>query len=186
MKHEIAGSLHPGQRSIDNAPAQALYRTCGYADVGVEPEHVNGAIRIRTGPIEVDDVLVTGEKSLAAPLAALAPVAQMRARYRAGSVCVCADVVRDRRTRTRVRRRRRTARRGRQGVGVRPYASRACLLAACTPAQVRSPENLRTCCRPTLGVGAPTTYADRKHVVRIPLQKCEEDGAEARTGKRME
>ncbi len=53
--------------SIDNAPAQALYRTCGYADVGLEPEHVNGAIQIRTGTIEVDDVLVTWEKSLAAP-----------------------------------------------------------------------------------------------------------------------
>ena len=53
--------------SIDNAPAQALYRTCGYADIGLEPEHVNGTIQIRTGPIEIDDVLVTWEKSLAAP-----------------------------------------------------------------------------------------------------------------------
>jgi len=51
--------------SVDNAPAQALYRTCGYADVGLEPEHVKGTIQIRQGPIEVDDVLITWEKSLA-------------------------------------------------------------------------------------------------------------------------
>jgi ribosomal protein S18 acetylase RimI-like enzyme len=53
--------------SVDNEPAQALYRTCGYADVGLEPEHVNGTIQIRTGPIEVDDVLITWEKNLPAP-----------------------------------------------------------------------------------------------------------------------
>lgn len=51
--------------SVDNAPAQSLYRTCGYVDVGLPPEHVTGTIQIRTGPIEVDDVLLTWEKSLA-------------------------------------------------------------------------------------------------------------------------
>jgi GNAT superfamily N-acetyltransferase len=50
---------------IDNAPAQALYRTSGYSDVGLEPRQVQGTIEIRTGPIEVDDVIITWEKRLA-------------------------------------------------------------------------------------------------------------------------
>lgn len=50
---------------IDNAPAQALYRACGYVDVGLEPVHVKGTIVIRTGPIDVDEVLISWEKSLA-------------------------------------------------------------------------------------------------------------------------
>jgi ribosomal protein S18 acetylase RimI-like enzyme len=48
--------------SIENAPAQWLYRKCGYLDAGLEPRHVKGTITIRTGPIEVDDVLITWEK----------------------------------------------------------------------------------------------------------------------------
>jgi ribosomal protein S18 acetylase RimI-like enzyme len=49
---------------IDNEPAQSLYRDCGYIDVGLEPVRVKGTIEIRTGPIEVDDILITWEKLL--------------------------------------------------------------------------------------------------------------------------
>jgi ribosomal protein S18 acetylase RimI-like enzyme len=52
--------------SIDDEPAQALYRGCGYADVGLEPRRVTGTIQIRTGPIEVDDVIITWQKHLPA------------------------------------------------------------------------------------------------------------------------
>ena len=48
---------------IHNEPAQSLYRLCGYADVGLEPRHVKGTIEIRTGSIEVDEVLITWEKT---------------------------------------------------------------------------------------------------------------------------
>lgn len=50
--------------SVDNAPAQALYRRCGYVDAGVAPKRVKGTIEIRTGPIEVDDTILTWEKRL--------------------------------------------------------------------------------------------------------------------------
>jgi GNAT superfamily N-acetyltransferase len=50
--------------SVDNDAALALYRQLGYADVGVPPRRVQGTIRIRTGTIEVDDTLLTLEKSL--------------------------------------------------------------------------------------------------------------------------
>ncbi|HWN22211.1 MAG TPA: GNAT family N-acetyltransferase [Gaiellaceae bacterium] len=50
--------------SIDNQPAQALYRACGYIDAGLPPKRVQGTIEIRTGPIEVDDTLLTWEKRL--------------------------------------------------------------------------------------------------------------------------
>ena len=46
--------------SIDNAEALALYRGLGYADVGIPPRRVRH-IRIRTGPLEVDDTLLTWE-----------------------------------------------------------------------------------------------------------------------------
>jgi ribosomal protein S18 acetylase RimI-like enzyme len=49
---------------VDNEPAQKLYRRCGYADCGLPPTRVRGTITIRTGPIEVDDVLLTWEKRL--------------------------------------------------------------------------------------------------------------------------
>jgi [ribosomal protein S18]-alanine N-acetyltransferase len=49
---------------VDNAPAQGLYRRCGYADCGIPPTRVRGTIMIRTGPIDVDDVLLTWEKRL--------------------------------------------------------------------------------------------------------------------------
>jgi GNAT superfamily N-acetyltransferase len=50
--------------SVDNAPAQALYRQCGYVDAGVAPKRVKGTIVIRTGPIEVDDTILIWEKRL--------------------------------------------------------------------------------------------------------------------------
>jgi ribosomal protein S18 acetylase RimI-like enzyme len=50
--------------SVDNNAALALYRRLGYSDVGIPPRRVHGAIRIRTGTIEVDDTLLTLEKSL--------------------------------------------------------------------------------------------------------------------------
>jgi len=50
--------------SIDNEAAQTLYRTCGYVDGGIEPAHVQGTIQIRTGPLEVDDTIITWEKRL--------------------------------------------------------------------------------------------------------------------------
>ena len=51
--------------SSDDAGAQALYRRCGFVDTGVPPKRVQGTILIRTGPIEVDDTLLTWEKTLA-------------------------------------------------------------------------------------------------------------------------
>ena len=50
--------------SVDNDVALALYRNLGYGDVGIPPRRVHGTIRIRTGTIEVDDTLLTLEKSL--------------------------------------------------------------------------------------------------------------------------
>ncbi len=51
--------------SVDNAAAQALYRTLGYRDAGVPPRRVLGTVMIRTGPLEVDDTLLTWDKRLA-------------------------------------------------------------------------------------------------------------------------
>jgi [ribosomal protein S18]-alanine N-acetyltransferase len=50
--------------AIDNDAAQALYRTSGFSDIGLDPTPVKGTIVIRTGPIEVDDVLITWEKDI--------------------------------------------------------------------------------------------------------------------------
>jgi len=50
--------------SIDNEGPQALYRRAGYVDGGIPPQRVQGTILIRTGPIEVDDTLLTWEKRL--------------------------------------------------------------------------------------------------------------------------
>lgn len=49
---------------VGNEAAQALYRRCGYLDIGMAARHVHGTIQIRTGPIEVDDTLLTWEKRL--------------------------------------------------------------------------------------------------------------------------
>jgi len=43
---------------------QALYRSLGYVDAGLPPRRVVGTIEIRSGPIEVDDTLLTWEKEL--------------------------------------------------------------------------------------------------------------------------
>jgi ribosomal protein S18 acetylase RimI-like enzyme len=50
--------------SEGNTAAQALYDSCGFADIGAPPRRVHGTIMIRTGPIEVDDTLLTWEKTL--------------------------------------------------------------------------------------------------------------------------
>jgi ribosomal protein S18 acetylase RimI-like enzyme len=44
--------------------AQALYRSLGYVDSGIPPRRVQGTITIRSGPIEVDDTLLTWQKDL--------------------------------------------------------------------------------------------------------------------------
>ena len=48
--------------SLDNAPAQAVYRGLGYGDAGIPPLRVQGTIQLRNGPLEVDDTLLTWEK----------------------------------------------------------------------------------------------------------------------------
>lgn len=50
--------------SVGADAAQALYRRAGYADAGLPARRVRGRIMIRTGPIDVDDTLVTWEKHL--------------------------------------------------------------------------------------------------------------------------
>lgn len=50
--------------SVDNAAAQALYRRLGYGDAGLPPRRVLGTVMIRTGPLEVDDTLLTWDKRL--------------------------------------------------------------------------------------------------------------------------
>jgi GNAT superfamily N-acetyltransferase len=47
-----------------NGPAQALYRSLGYRDSGHEPRRVRGTVQIRTGPLEVDDTLLTWVREL--------------------------------------------------------------------------------------------------------------------------
>jgi ribosomal protein S18 acetylase RimI-like enzyme len=51
--------------SVGNTAAQALYRSCGYADIGAPARRVQGTIIIRSGALEVDDTLLTWEKALA-------------------------------------------------------------------------------------------------------------------------
>jgi hypothetical protein len=41
-----------------------MYHGCGYVDAGIAPKRVKGRIEIRTGPIEVDDTILTWEKVL--------------------------------------------------------------------------------------------------------------------------
>jgi GNAT superfamily N-acetyltransferase len=47
-----------------NAAAQALYRKLGYVRTAEPPRRVQGTVQLRTGPIEVDDVLLPLEKRL--------------------------------------------------------------------------------------------------------------------------
>ena len=50
--------------SVDNVVAQAVYRKLGYRDTGLPPRRVTGTVQIRSGPLEVDDTLLTWSKSL--------------------------------------------------------------------------------------------------------------------------
>jgi RimJ/RimL family protein N-acetyltransferase len=50
--------------SADNLAASALYTRLGFADAGLPHEHVKGPVRIRTGLIEVDELLTTLERPL--------------------------------------------------------------------------------------------------------------------------
>jgi GNAT superfamily N-acetyltransferase len=49
---------------IMNEGAQALYLSLGYRDSGLPPTRVQGTVQIRSGPIEVDDTLLTWERDL--------------------------------------------------------------------------------------------------------------------------
>jgi ribosomal protein S18 acetylase RimI-like enzyme len=50
--------------SVANAAARRLYERNGYTATAEGPRRVDGIIHIRTGPIEVHDVLVSMEKQL--------------------------------------------------------------------------------------------------------------------------
>ena len=50
--------------SVTNTGALRLYRRNGYTVVAQEPRRVDGIVHIRTGPIEVHDVLLSMEKEL--------------------------------------------------------------------------------------------------------------------------
>ena len=51
--------------SLRNKLALSLCRDLGFTDTGLPPRLVRGTIEIRTGPMEVDDMLFTWEKYLA-------------------------------------------------------------------------------------------------------------------------
>jgi ribosomal protein S18 acetylase RimI-like enzyme len=53
--------------SAGSEAAQALYHGLGYADTGLSPVRVKGVIQIRTGPLDVDDTLLTWEKPIRVP-----------------------------------------------------------------------------------------------------------------------
>jgi ribosomal protein S18 acetylase RimI-like enzyme len=50
--------------SVREDGPQALYRRLGFVDADVPPRRVQGTIQIRSGPLEVDDTLLTWEKRL--------------------------------------------------------------------------------------------------------------------------
>jgi GNAT superfamily N-acetyltransferase len=50
--------------SARDPDVQRLYRSLGFVDVGIAPLEVHGIISIRTGPIDVDDTLLTWEKAI--------------------------------------------------------------------------------------------------------------------------
>ncbi|NUR77144.1 MAG: GNAT family N-acetyltransferase [Thermoleophilia bacterium] len=50
--------------SVDNEAAQALYRSLGYRDSGRPPQRVRGTVQIRSGPLEVDDTLLTWQRDV--------------------------------------------------------------------------------------------------------------------------
>ena len=57
--HEVRLEL-----STDDPAARSFYERCGYADPGLPARRVTGTVEIRTGPIHVDDTLVTWRKTL--------------------------------------------------------------------------------------------------------------------------
>ncbi len=59
--------------SVDAEAAQALYRRLGYRDTALPPRRVLGTVQVRTGPLEVDDTLLTWEKQLT-PLSLASPL----------------------------------------------------------------------------------------------------------------
>ena len=67
VEAEARGRGHATLRvtvSANSPDAQALYRKLGFADTGIPPRRVQGTVQIRTGPLEVDDTLLTWETSL--------------------------------------------------------------------------------------------------------------------------
>jgi [ribosomal protein S18]-alanine N-acetyltransferase len=50
--------------STGKPDVQALYERLGFRDAGLPPQRVTGTMQIRTGPLEVDDTLLTLEKPL--------------------------------------------------------------------------------------------------------------------------
>jgi GNAT superfamily N-acetyltransferase len=50
--------------SQHNATARAVYERLGFVDAGLAPHRVYGTVQIRSGPIEVDDTLLTLERSV--------------------------------------------------------------------------------------------------------------------------
>lgn len=51
--------------SVQNDVARALYAKLGYVDSGLPPSRIKGTVMIRTGPIDVDDTILTLEKLFA-------------------------------------------------------------------------------------------------------------------------
>ena len=64
--------------SAEAEPAQALYRSLGYRDSGLPPRRVQGIVEIRTGPLEVDDTLLTWQKELTTRPLSISPRAVRR------------------------------------------------------------------------------------------------------------
>ena len=63
--------------SASNLDAQGLYRGLGFADTGADAYRVRGVVSIRTGPLTVDETLLTWEKpltSLEGPSGHAAPI----------------------------------------------------------------------------------------------------------------
>src|SRR5262249_55541639 len=50
--------------SVGNDAAQSVYGALGYRDTGAPPRHVHGVVQIRSGPLEVDDTLLTWARDL--------------------------------------------------------------------------------------------------------------------------
>lgn len=61
---ERGGSVLSLTVGAGNAAALALYRKLGYLRTAEPPRRVTGTVQLRTGPIEVDDVLLPLEKRL--------------------------------------------------------------------------------------------------------------------------